>query len=445
MPALSEALRPAPPPGRAQGGAGVLPAHRLTVAAFDALARGGGGVEALGVLARAQRSKRMLLLRAIVEEAGDGTTRDLYAELARAHRRSPGVVDDVLAYPAVGVWAWRTLSALTTRGESAALARLAGLVAACAARLGERFTGEVPVRSGLAALPSLGAAHVGGRHAAVRVGPYGTRLVGGHRTVRVNGEGWLGLSRRRAGAATLVLDDVDPDRFPPGVRLRPRLAARETGHWWKTIAEAVELLRRHHPGSAEECLAVTGVLTPVAGPAGIQVSASSRHAFGSIALSVPVDAPGTAVTLVHEVQHSKLNALMDLFELAPPDTGERFYAPWRSDPRPVDGLLHGAYAHLGIARFWRVQRHVERNAAARVHAHVEYVRWRDGALAVSRLLAGRLLPPGERLAAGMREVLESWLDDPVPPEAARTAAGLARDHRERWKPRRARAADPPLP
>jgi len=39
--------------------------------------------------------------------------------------------------------------------------------------------------------------------------------------------------------------------------------------------------------------------------------------------------------MVHEFQHSKL------------------WAPWRTDPRPLGGLLQGVYAFLGVADTWR--------------------------------------------------------------------------------------------
>ncbi|MFC6481384.1 HEXXH motif-containing putative peptide modification protein [Streptomyces goshikiensis] len=37
----------------------------------------------------------------------------------------------------------------------------------------------------------------------------------------------------------------------------------------------------------------------------------------------------------------------------PPTAPPRFWAPWRSDPRPLEGLLHGAYAHLALAGYWQ--------------------------------------------------------------------------------------------
>jgi HEXXH motif-containing protein len=46
---------------------------------------------------------------------------------------------------------------------------------------------------------------------------------------------------------------------------------------------------------------------------------------------------------VHEVQHLKLAALLDIVTLTMPGEHDRYYAPWRDDPRPLSGLLQGTY------------------------------------------------------------------------------------------------------
>ena len=57
--------------------------------------------------------------------------------------------------------------------------------------------------------------------------------------------------------------------------------------------------------------------------------------------------------LVHEMQHVKLIALRDLFDLFDRADAGRSTVPWRPDGRPIEGLLHGTYAHLAIAELWR--------------------------------------------------------------------------------------------
>jgi HEXXH motif-containing protein len=76
---------------------------------------------------------------------------------------------------------------------------------------------------------------------------------------------------------------------------------------------------------------------------------------GDRAMSARPDRYTCVPTLVHEIQHLKLRALLDLITLTLPDDGSRYYAPWRPDPRPVSGLLQGAYAFLAVSVFWRRQ------------------------------------------------------------------------------------------
>lgn len=59
--------------------------------------------------------------------------------------------------------------------------------------------------------------------------------------------------------------------------------------------------------------------------------------------------------MAHELQQLKRSALLDVAALTEPDD-RRCYAPWRDDPRPVSGLLQGAYAFLGVSSFRRTRR-----------------------------------------------------------------------------------------
>jgi len=106
------------------------------------------------------------------------------------------------------------------------------------------------------------------------------------------------------------------------------------------------------------------VIVPYRVPLEGQVSASAAENFGAIALSPSDDPSLCAAILAHEIQHLKLSAVLDIVALTLPDDHQRYYAPWRPDPRPLNGLLQGAYAFLGVSAFWRRQHQISRGGAA---------------------------------------------------------------------------------
>jgi HEXXH motif-containing protein len=188
------------------------------------------------------------------------------------------------------------------------------------------------------------------------------------------------------------------------------------------------------PASAAEIAAIVRVIVPYQPPLSGHVSTSSPQSFGAVAMSPQPDKYTCAETLVHETQHLKLCALLDLVTLTNPDDGQRYYAPWRTDPRPASGLLQGAYAFLGVSGFWRHQRLAARELPVRQRAQAEFARWREGAaLAVETLLSsGQLTPAGQDFAREMGLVLEAWRCEPVPSDALVTARRKADRHLAKW-------------
>ena len=156
------------------------------------------------------------------------------------------------------------------------------------------------------------------------------------------------------------------------------------------------------PASAAEIAAIVRVIVPYRHPSPVHVSTSSPQAFGTVAMSRQPDKYTCAETLVHETQHLKLCALLDLVTLTRPDDGRRYYAPWRTDPRPASGLLQGAYAFLGVSGFWREQRGTAPEREVRQRAQAEFARWRDGVAHVADTLlgSGQLTNAGADLRRG---------------------------------------------
>jgi len=411
--------------------------HRLSHQDLVALAGGGSGVDAIRELTALEYSKHITFLWGVVTAAEGSeqhslarTGYDLLAAAMRANREAAGAV---IRYPSVGAWARRTIQAC--RGgpvmPGAEPSQLRAVAAAAAIRAGLRAQIEVPVADGRVMLPSLGAALVAGHSAMVRSGPGGAMIdrVEIPEDPYHDAPGWLGLRRVRVGPLNVLIDDLDPFRMPGAQDLAPRL---EIKPWDAALSGAWQVLERGHRGVASEIAALVSAIVPLPQPPSGEVSTTSSEAFGTVALSFPPDPVTAAVTLAHEIQHVKLGALLDMVTLALPDDGRCYYAPWRDDPRPLSGLLQGAYAYLGVSGFWRRQR---RLPGSQLQADVEYARWRAAcALALETLRSsGRLTSAGLEFVSVLADTLRAWQEEPVPIEALTLAHSAAESHLARWQ------------
>ena len=418
---------------------------------FADLAAGWGGHSAMRALVRAQRNKHLVLLRLVVAtalRAHHPRADELaiaYEVLADAQADRPSDVEPLLRHPPVGAWAIRALRDLR-KGAHLDHGYLTALATAAAILARADFATEITPTDGHLFLPFLGRADLPPPYPSETVtvrcrAEGGEILAAGARIPipedpRLDGDGWSGIRHVTARASgrtiSLLLDDLDPYRFP-GAATVDHLDAVALGRWRQLLADAWALLVAHHPETAEEIAAGLTVMVPLQGNPGHEVSATSRHSFGAIGLSQPPDGRSLAAALAHERQHGKLSALLDLVSLIDGAGRTRWYAPWRDDPRPLGALLQGAYAHLGVAAFWRQQRHLERGEAA-LHAHAEFARCREGAREVISTLqvSGALTPQGARFVDGMAATLDAWWEEAVPAAALQNARTAAARHRAAW-------------
>ena len=430
--------------------------HSLSADQFAALARGGGDRDAIGQLVAAQRSKHLILLSKVAELARRGDHPDDalgvagWQLLAEVQRQDPAAAAEVIGYPSVGAWALHvirssapaagTAPADTASAVSAALpgvrpAGLAAIAAAAAIRAGVDAEIEVPVLGAGILLPSLGTAEAVGGTAVVAAKEAEVRSGNLRVRARPGEPGWRELRRATAGRLSVLVDDLDPFRMPtPDGGPTGRLTPSQLTELRDTLRAAWPVLS---PASAAEIAAIVRVIVPYRPPESghFHISVSSPQVFGTVAMSRQPDKYTCAETLVHETQHLKLCALLDLVTLTRPDDGQRYYAPWRPDPRPTSGLLQGAYAFLGVSGFWREQRQAAPERGIRQRAHVEFARWRDGAAtaAATLLSSGQLTSVGETFVETMAEVLDEWRREPVPGEALAVARRESDRHLARWQ------------
>jgi HEXXH motif-containing protein len=451
--------------------------HHLDETVLSALGVGEFTVASIRKLAAAESSKHALLLEAIrraSNQAGpaEGGTEitNAISVLAEVQARAPGVISEILALPQLGFWAADCLTRLRAGrpGEpapslSADLGHLAGFAAVAALRAGHHCELKLPVRDGRVFFPALGVARLAGQRGAGRAGAAenareawaclridtrGAKVVLGARSVSLPvgsvrrppraGRHWSPVRRLRARSAGITLEVILEDADPFLTRLGPPVA-RGTRHqlraWRRRFRKAWRILTRHHRTTALGLASGLTTLVPLQAPDGRRpFSATSGLAWGAIAVSLPQDALDLAEALIHEFHHLVLSAIDDVTPLLSGDRGELRYAPWRDDPRPLDGLIQGAYAYLGLARFWRQQRHTGRRRLRR-RGEVEFARERRAALRVARGLAGQaaLTDAGRCLVTAMVSGLNTWQQDAVPAWAEAMACEAAAEHWLRWR------------
>jgi uncharacterized protein len=449
-----------------RGTATASPAHGVPAAEFRALAAGFGAASAIVHLAETQDSLRRALLAAVYREAAaaavpSAAVLDMPAGwdlLTRIDAATPQVLADVLGHPYVRVWAVRCLQQLrlpaserarTGQALAADLGHLGAIAAAAAIRAGTGGLVTIPIRDGAIHLPTLGRLVISAAKSSSQRPPelapesamapatVTVEVAADTVTVQTSDRQWT-LSRAdmlagqqadqdlesacwqpvrtlTAPGISVTLEDTDPYRDCHQWAAAPRLTCPELADWQRGFRAAWAQTQREHGAYAPGLAAGLRTITPLAAaPAGRDVSATARQAFGAVAAALPADQSTLALLLIHEFQHVKLGAVLDLYDLYDAADNRLFHAPWRDDPRPLEGLLQGTYAHIAVTDFWRARRSAAAGPAAKT-AEARFAHWRDQtADAIESLAAsGSLTPLGQQFIEGMRQSIALMLAEPV--------------------------------
>nr|WSW66819.1 HEXXH motif-containing putative peptide modification protein [Streptomyces sp. NBC_00995] len=428
--------------------------------ALRELGRTEGTADTLGLLVRDQDTRRLVLLRALLDAAAaapatvcpppllDRLHTD-WALLEAAERTDRAAARAVLFHPMTGPWAEGLLACLTARtttgpGLLAGLDHLTALATAAAIRAGRPVSARLTARGGRAALPTLGAVRAqdgpvdiafddgeltvrpaDGPPLTVRTQPDGTQTSADPRWLPV-----LMLHPVLPGTGPVPLDDVDPYRTRGkglerhGLSAATAVGDQERKAWIASWAGVEPLLRLGGEHRLTEAAVLLRCLVPLGPPPGsgptgegaAHCSGTRREAFGAVLSSKPATPAYFASTLVHELQHTKLAALGALVTLHHEDETPRHFAPWRTDPRPFDGLFQGAYSHLALADYWQRFALGARRVTHRDLAWAEHARCRQQVGAVLPVLAGSALLTTEgRVLVNEMITLYHRLEDSPPP------------------------------
>ena len=431
-----------------------VPNHSVSESDLRELAAGYGSRSAMTQLARSQRTLQRALIASLYRESCDSaavsdTVRDslrtAWAWVVLADQEMPGLLDSVLAHPYVRVWAvdclrqLRAVSPSQDRHYSAdldsRLGHLGAIAAVIAIRAGEKVTLTVPVIDGAVPLPTLGRlvidpGHSRGDEASLTTGssmvsiaagddcweiPISTLLNGATTRVVTLGSGesaeWQPVRTLTAPGLSVLLEDTDPYRDCHQWPAATRLTDTEVARWQEQFTEAWREISRDHLDYAPAIASGLSVLMPMApAPEGREVSSTARQGFGAVGAALPADSTTLALLIMHEFQHVKLGAVLDLYDLYDPSDDRLYYAPWREDRRPLEGLLQGTYAHLAVSDYWRVRQQKTSGHEAQL-AGERFNFWHSHTKTAIETLAesGSMTTLGTEFVAAMRESAASTL------------------------------------
>jgi len=304
----------------------------------------------------------------------------------------------------VSVWASEACQRPWTAGDHD---RLRAVASAAGFRAGV-LTESLPLRAGhCAVLPTIGALNA---TTPIRI-----------TSADLDGPHWTPIRRVDIPAGRIAIDDLDPYRNCHGRPVADRLTSKNWALWQRAVSEAHRLLSSYAPDRAAEVAAGVRSIAPLRGRAAAGMSITHRDAFGGFAASLPETPAELAAIMVHELQHSKLNALLGLVRLYDPSDATEYFAPWRSDPRPLAAILHGVYAFTGVASLWHALR---ADPALEERATRQFSTYRvqvDRALADLATAPG-LTDAGRRFVDRLAGSVSALMREPVPVEADRHAA-----------------------
>jgi HEXXH motif-containing protein len=419
--------------------------HRLNTDHITALSAGLGGPSAVRELKAIQISRRLLLLKYIGENwpVDRHFWDDAIATLSRVQEMDPEIFTDLMADPLVGAWLIRTTTQIRHTGSAAEadLGHLSCVAAAAAMRscVDVELTGYAV--NGRLTLPQFGEMRFSGEATGsvlMRISRAAATLVSSTgETASTGGPGWRPLRRLTGGyrglACAIRVEDGNPYRDGYHAPPSERLTSVEAETWQALFADAWTLIGHYLPERVAELAEGLRAVVPLQDLGdGAARSGTARESIGALGLTKPRSPEDFVITIVHEFQHSKLSAVLDLLELYESNGQERHFAPWRMDARPTAGLIQGVYAFLGVAEAWRGLRADPDLATAAEHQFAEVrEQVRVGLEALERSI--ELTPDGIRFVAGMRAALDQMLAEPISEASLDRARSALAERKRRWK------------
>lgn len=401
--------------------------HGFQLSHFEAIAAGFGDEGAMLALRETVESGNLNMLAMLLKKARDvgAYSRVTWDAVDEVEARAPEAFKALLTHPYVRVWADRALDGLGSDPvDSPALDHLRAIAVAAAAKGGIDLELSAAARDGSLCIPTLGTYSLDAIDARtiaelalrVRSAAVTAHLLPDDGDAAGDQPRWRPRRILEGDGLTVALEDTDPYRDCHQWPIEPAVSDQEAAAWQRLFRQAWQIIEHDHADYAPAMRVGLSTIVPLERSTTHQRSATARKAFGSVGIARPNTGDELALLLIHEFQHVKLGALLDLFDLFDPTDTRLYDVSWRDDKRPLEALLQGTYAHAAVTDVWRARRLRGEPADGSVSARTagaQFVFWRDRTLQAVDVLIGSksLTPLGERLVELTGERVSRWLAD----------------------------------
>jgi HEXXH motif-containing protein len=152
---------------------------------------------------------------------------------------------------------------------------------------------------------------------------------------------------------------------------------------------------------------------------------------GLIFLSPAIDGWPLAEAIVHEYLHDRLNSITEI-EPVCLNCADKFYSPWRDDPRPLLALFHALFVMGGLLDFFRKVENTPKLASfAGAFRQRRADVFHELRLGLAQIPLDRLTATGREILGEIHAVLEDQAQDLAP--AGPALPGRVARHLESWR------------
>lgn len=134
------------------------------------------------------------------------------------------------------------------------------------------------------------------------------------------------------------------------------LGGRPATDWTRVIADGLDRIDRHLPELRGEIDLLLRQVVPVGYDDHAHLSASYQEIIGTVYMTLHPHAMTMVEATIHEFQHNKLHALLELDPLLHNAFHPLYASPVRPDPRPLQGVLLAVHAFQPVARLYQLMR-----------------------------------------------------------------------------------------